>query len=147
MSLQPPRTIRKHFASSLKVALVATMVVVVVYAGAVAVLDALVAHRLVEQVDRQLAGRLAAARTRPPARATEEPDSPGGGVDYGLGIYGEPIYVWEIPRGSSLALEQAATPELPSMSWPNGSSESSSCGSASPTGIRGPWKRSAGSSG
>ena len=33
------------------------------------------------------------------------------------------------------------------MIWPSGSSGSSSCGSASPTGIRGRWRRSAGSSG
>ena len=32
-------------------------------------------------------------------------------------------------------------------SWPNGSSGSSSCGSASPTGTRGRWRKSAGSSG
>jgi signal transduction histidine kinase len=98
--------------------LVATLIVVVVYAGAVALLDLLVARRLVEQVDRQLTGRLAAARVRPPALATKEPDSPGGGVHYGLGIYGEPIYVWEIPAKSRLARANPASPPLPSMIWP-----------------------------
>jgi two-component system, OmpR family, sensor histidine kinase CiaH len=118
MRLQPPPTIRKHLAPSLKVALAATLVVVIVYAGAVALLDTLVAHRLVEQVDRQLSSRLAAARSRAPALATEEPDSPGRGVDYGLGIYGEPIYVWEVRPHSNVALVGAATPRLVAGSWP-----------------------------
>ena len=96
----------------------ATLIVVIVYAGAVALLDLLVARRLVEQVDRQLSGRLAAARLRPPALATKEPDSPGGGVHYGLGIYGEPIYVWEIPAKSRFARANPASPPLPSMIWP-----------------------------
>jgi len=96
----------------------ATLIVIVVYAGAVAVLDVLVAQRLVAQVDRQLAGRLATARLRSPSLATEEPDSPGGGVHYGLGIYGEPIYVWEIGPGSQVARPNAASPALPSSTWP-----------------------------
>ena len=96
----------------------ATLVVIVVYAGAVAVLDLFVAHRLVAQVDRQLAHRLATARHRPPALATEEPDSPGGGVQYGLGIYGEPIYVWEIAPGSRVREPNRASPPLPSLIWP-----------------------------
>ena len=50
---------RNHLAPSLKVAAVATLVVIVVYAGAVAALDVFVAHRLVAQVDRQLSNRLA----------------------------------------------------------------------------------------
>lgn len=94
---------RNHLAPSLKVAAVATLVVIVVYAGAVAALDVFVAHRLVAQVDRQLSNRLAAARSQPPRLATKEPDSPGGGVHYGIGIYGEPIYVWEVPPGSLVA--------------------------------------------
>lgn len=109
---------RSNLAPSLRVALVATLIVVIVYAGAVALLDLLVARRLVEQVDRQLSGRLAAARLRPPALATKEPDSPGGGVHYGLGIYGEPIYVWEIPAKSRFARANPASPPLPSMIWP-----------------------------
>ncbi len=108
----------KHFAPSLKVALVATLVVIVVYAAAVASLDLFVAHRLVTQVDRQLSTRLDAARVRPPSLATKEPDSPGGGVHYGLGIYGEPIYIWEIPPRSLIARADAATPPLPSRAWP-----------------------------
>jgi signal transduction histidine kinase len=90
----------------------------VVYAGAVALLDLFVAHRLVDQVDRQLSSRLAAARVRPPSLATKEPDSPGGGVHYGLGIYGEPIYVWEIRPHSRTALANPASPSLPPLFWP-----------------------------
>ncbi len=111
-------TASNHLAPSLKVALVAALVVIVVYAGAVAAFDVLVAHRLVAQVDRQLNSRLAVARRRPPALATEEPDSPGGGVQYGLGIYGEPIYVWEVRPQSRFAQANAESPALPSLSWP-----------------------------
>ena len=109
---------RNHLAPSLKVAAVATLVVIVVYAGAVAALDVFVAHRLVAQVDRQLSNRLAAARSQPPRLATKEPDSPGGGVHYGIGIYGEPIYVWEVPPGSLVARPNIASPPLPASIWP-----------------------------
>ena len=87
----------------------ATLVVIVVYAGSVAFLDVFVAHRLVVQVQRQLKSRLDAARVRPPALATEEPDSPGSGVHYGLGIYGEPIYVWEVRPHRSRSRRQTLT--------------------------------------
>jgi len=113
MRLRPRPGLRNRVAPSLKVALVATLVVIVVYAGAVALLDLFVARRLVAQVDRQLSSRLAAARVRPPDLATKEPDSPGGGVHYGLGIYGEPIYVWEVAPGSGVAEPNAASPPLP----------------------------------
>ncbi len=118
MRWRPRAAVTNHLAPSLKVAFVATLVVIVVYAGAVAALDVLVAHRLVVQVDRQLTSRLAAARVRPPALATKEPDSPGEGVHYGLGIYGEPIYVWEVPPQSLVAKPNAASPPLPPGIWP-----------------------------
>ena len=118
MSSGHRRGTKSHLAPSLKVAAVATLIVIVVYAGAVAVLDLLVAHRLVVQVNRQLAGRLATARHRPPALATKEPNSPGGAGQYGLGIYGEPIYVWEIAPGSRVAKPNPASPALPSLIWP-----------------------------
>jgi signal transduction histidine kinase len=118
MRVRQPSTRKSLFAPSLKVASVATLVVILVYAGAVAVLDLFVAHRLVAQVNRQLVTRLAAARVRPPALATKEPDSPGGGVHYGLGIYGEPIYVWEIRPHSGVAEANPASPPLPSLIWP-----------------------------
>ena len=111
-------TVNDHLAPSLKVAFVATLIVIVVYAGAVALLDVLVAHRLVAQVDRQLNSRLAAARHQSPALAIKEPDSPGGGIQYGLGIYGEPIYVWEVPPHSSVAQANKESPPLPPLSWP-----------------------------
>ena len=118
MRTQTPSARKSHLAPSLKVASVATLVVILAYAGAVAVLDLFVAHRLVAQVNRQLVSRLAAARVRPPALATKEPDSPGGGVHYGLGIYGEPIYVWEIRAHSRVAEANSASPSLPSLIWP-----------------------------
>jgi len=119
MRPRPPAIVARHFAPSLKVALIATSVVIVIYAGSVAFLDVFVAHRLVGQVDRQLSRRLAAAQLRPPALATKEPDSPGGGIHYGLGIYGEPIYVWEVRSRARTAQPNAAAPPLPSLIWPD----------------------------
>ncbi len=118
MRSRQPAPVRQRLAPSIKVALVTTLVVSVVYAGSVAFLDEFVAHRLVVQVQRQLKSRLDAARVRPPALATEEPDSPGGGVHYGLGIYGEPIYVWEVRPHGLVAEADADTPALPSLAWP-----------------------------
>ncbi len=118
MKPTPPDSVRRHLAPSLRVALVATLVVIVVYAGAVTLLDVLVAHRLVTQVDRQLTSRLEAARRRPPDDATEEPDSPGGGIHYGVGIYGEPIYVWEVRSRSRTAEPDKEAPHLPALAWP-----------------------------
>jgi two-component system OmpR family sensor kinase len=109
---------RRHLASSVRVALVATLVVMIVYSAAVAVLDLFVAHRLTAQVDRQLTNRLATARAQPPSAATDEPESAGGGGHYGLGIYGEPIYVWEVRPDGRLARTFAGTPPLPTGSWP-----------------------------
>ena len=118
MRLRPPGINRKHLASSARVALVATLVVIVVYAAAVALLDLFVAHRLVGQVDRQLSARLDAARSLPPPKATEEPDT-SGSTNYGLGIYGEPIYVWEVRAGSRQPVTSAGTPRLQPGSWPS----------------------------
>jgi len=118
MSPRRRASVRGHLAPSLKVALVATLVVIVVYAGAVALLDLLVAHRLVVQVDRQLSSRLTAARSRPPDLATKEPDSPGESIQYGLVIYGEPIYVWEVRPHSHVAQANPASPALPPLLWP-----------------------------
>jgi signal transduction histidine kinase len=111
-------TVRRHLGPSVKVALSATLVVMVVYAGVVTLLDVLVANHLTTQVDRQLSSRLSAARLGAPSIATEEPDSPRVGVQYGLGIYGEPIYVWEILPHSAIARPSAETPPLPALSWP-----------------------------
>ena len=137
MSRRRRTAIRSHLAPSLKVALVATLVVIVVYAGAVALLDLFVAHRLVVQVDRQLSSRLAAARGRPPDLATKEPDSPGESIQYGLGIYGEPIYIWEVRPHSSVAQANPASPPCPPLSGPSrGQDQPPSCSPGPTTGSR-----------
>jgi signal transduction histidine kinase len=115
----PEETIRRHFGSSAKVALSATLVIIVVYAAVVTLLDVLVTNHLTAQVDRQLTSRLSSARLRVPSLATQEPDSPGTGVRYGLGIYGEPIYVWEILPDRTVAQPSSEAPQLPSLSWPD----------------------------
>ena len=76
-------------APSLRVALVTTLVVIVVYAGAVAFLDLFVAHRLVAQVDRQLSQP---ARRRP--GATARPRHRGAG----LTGRGGPLRAWDLRR-------------------------------------------------
>ena len=118
MKPTPPDSAGRHLAPSLKVALVATLVVIVVYAGAVTLLDVLVAHRLVTQVDRQLTSRLAAARRRPPVAPPRNRIRPVAAIHYGLGIYGEPIYVWEVRPHSRTAEPDKAAPPLPALAWP-----------------------------
>ncbi|MFZ0665675.1 MAG: HAMP domain-containing sensor histidine kinase [Acidimicrobiales bacterium] len=113
-----PAAQARDIGSAVRVAIVATLVVILIYAVAVAFLDLFVSHRLVGQVDRQLSSRLDAARVRPPALATREPNAAGGGPDYGVGIYGEPIYVWEIPDGATVATVDPTVPLLPSGRWP-----------------------------
>jgi signal transduction histidine kinase len=109
---------RRHLAPSLRVALVATLAILAVYAAAVAVLDVFVSHRLVAEVDRQLAARLQVARSEPPRLATKEPEIAGGEGNYGFGIYGEPIYVWRVSASGHLDAVTTATPPLAPGSWP-----------------------------
>jgi hypothetical protein len=85
------------------VALIATLLSGLVFAGAALFLNAFVAHRLVDEVDRQLADRLSRARREPPSLATTRPTSSSGSGHFGLGIYGEPIYVWQVLPGGSIA--------------------------------------------
>jgi len=118
MRLKPSAATTRNLGPSLRVALVATALVMIFYAAAVAFLNVFVAHRLDDQVDRQLTSRLAAARVRAPAFATLEPGSPEGGLHYGIGIYGEPIYVWEIPRASRVAAPNSSAPPIAAGSWP-----------------------------
>ncbi len=113
---------RRHLGPSVRVALVATFAILAVYAGAVAVLDVFVSHRLVAEVDRQLAARLRTARTLPPQLATKEPAIAGAGGDYGFGIYGEPIYVWRVSPSGLLQGATTGTPPLAPGSWPDAGS-------------------------
>lgn len=120
---------RRHLASAARVALVATLMIVVVYLTVVAILDLVVAHRLVSQVDTQLASRLASARqggALAPADPDEVPSHVRGGKptpgSSGLGIYGAPIFVWEIGTGGSARGSTPGAPELAPSDWSRGGS-------------------------
>ena len=117
MRSRQPAPVRQRLAPSIKVALVTTLVVSVVYAGSVAFSTS--SWRTGWWYRSSVSSRAGSTRSRAPAAlATEEPDSPGGGVHYGLGIYGEPIYVWEVGPHGLVAEADADTPALPSLAWP-----------------------------
>lgn len=123
-----PGITRKHLAASARVALVTTLVILVVYGGVVALLDFLVTDRLLGQVDRQLASQLKAVGHHERT-----------GSQYGLGIYGEPIDVWQVAPSGAVTAVTAGAPPLPPGAWPRpgGGSGSGGSGAASP-GVGGP---------
>ncbi len=99
---------RKHLGSSARVAAVTMLVILIVYAGVGALLDDLVTSRLVGQVDRQLASQLrnaAIGKTQAP-------------TPYGLGIYGEPIYIWKGTESGIATVLTKGAPTLGIGSWP-----------------------------
>lgn len=95
-------------------AAVASGVVVVVAFGAGLLVNVLVSHRLVAQVSDQVQASLAAAARRP-SEALAAPrgelrfQDPGG--RYGLGIYGSPIFFWQV-RDGRLVRSSAGAPPL-----------------------------------
>ncbi len=98
---------RRRRASSVRVALIATLVFLVVYGGVVVVLDVLVTKHLLAEVDRQLSTRLSESARR----ATT------GGGHYGLGIYGEPIEIWTLNRAGRVVSSTRGAPPLSPEAW------------------------------
>ena len=92
-----------EIAHAAKVALAASLLVGIVYAGCVAVLDKVVTARLTQSVDARLAERLADVQ------------------EIGLGAsYGDdddmdstPVYLWRMTRSGPVAQTDSAVPELP----------------------------------
>lgn len=86
-----------------KVALVASVLVGVVYAGCITVLDWFVSARIVQSVDSRLADQLG------DMRAKGLPDAPSAGEDTDAA----PVYLWYVTRSGPAALPGSNAPKLP----------------------------------
>jgi two-component system, OmpR family, sensor histidine kinase CiaH len=87
-----------------KVALVASVLVGVVYGGCVLVLDLFVSARMVQSVDTRLTDQLRDMRSKGP------PDAPSAGEDADAA----PVYLWYLTRSGPVALPGSTAPVLPS---------------------------------
>jgi hypothetical protein len=109
---------RTHLVPAARVALAATLLMALVYAGIVTLLDVIVNDHLVGQVDRQLSARLAAGEAA--AHDGSQPSAGGRPVTrYGLGIYGEPIYVWVLSANGSVVARTSGAPRLVAAAFPS----------------------------
>jgi signal transduction histidine kinase len=87
-----------------KVALVASVLVGVVYGACVTMLDWIVAARMVQSVDARLTDMLG------DMRAKGHPDAPSAGEDTDAA----PVYVWYLTRSGPVGLPGSSAPALPS---------------------------------
>ncbi len=92
-----------EIAHAAKVALAASLLVGIVYAGCVAVLDKVVTARLTQSVDQRLAERLA------------DVQEVGLGASYGDDddLDSTPVYLWRETRAGPVAARDSAAPALP----------------------------------
>jgi signal transduction histidine kinase len=98
----------RQVAPAVRVALIATVLIGIVYAGCVAALDALLEGRFVAQVDVRLRDHLSDGRHQ--VRA----DLAGGDED-DQDVDGAPVFLWLVRSGGSAATLSASAP-----AWPNG---------------------------
>jgi len=92
-----------EIAHAAKVALAASLLVGIVYAGCVAVLDKVVTVRLVQSVDERLAERLADAQENGLGDASADDDD----------INSTPVYLWRQTRAGPVAAPDSGAPGLP----------------------------------
>ncbi|MHB1775278.1 MAG: sensor histidine kinase [Acidimicrobiales bacterium] len=97
---------RPHLVHAARVALVATLVIGVVYVAAAALFDALVARRVLFQVDQRLSDRLVDLRRFPVPPQTPAPPNDDG-------TDGAPVYVWWASTGGPVRSLTAGAPSLP----------------------------------
>ena len=97
------RRIPREVVHAAKVALVASLLVGVVYGACITVLDWFVSARVVQSVDTRIADQLADMR----ARGQPEPPSAGQDAD------AAPIYLWYLSRPGPVALPGSNAPKLP----------------------------------
>ena len=128
MSLPRPRvSLPPQFGHAARVALAATLLVGVVYAGCVAILDRAVAARLVASVDIRLREHLAGpARSRPPAAGHPAAGSEAGPADRVRGdddhdVDEAPVFLWRAQNGMAGVALTAGAPALPAGRIPAGS--------------------------
>lgn len=120
--MSPPRQAKRTYVGhALRVAVVVTVLVAVVYAAAMVLFDAVDANRLVTQVDTHLSERLVSASHQ--GRLLPPP----GAVDRDRDLDAAPVVLWRIDgSGRPIALSDA-TPKLRTTTWPR---------SARPTTVR-----------
>lgn len=106
MSTSGRRLRRPHLAHAARVALVATLIITVVYVGVAALLDALIARRVLFEVDQRLTDRLVDLRHLPmPLSAPAPPNDDG--------TDGAPVFLWWVPTAGPVRPLTAGAPELP----------------------------------
>jgi signal transduction histidine kinase len=91
-----------EIAHAAKVALAASMLVGIVYAGCVATLDKVVTARLIQSVDERLAERLSDAQEVGLHGSYGDDD-----------VEGTPVYLWHVTRGGPVAVPGSGSPALP----------------------------------
>ena len=101
-----PRPLPRGAAHAARIALVASLLIGIVYAGCVIVLDRVVAARLVAAVDSRLQERLSDVReTGVSAAVTSDDDDD----DYDE----PPLYLWRIPANRAAVVLSTGAPQLP----------------------------------
>lgn len=97
---------RRHLGAAARVALVATALIAVLYVAAAAVLDALVARRVLWEVDQRLSSRLSVVSSLPNPLANRTiPDD--------VGTDGAPVFMWWISPSGAVTALTAGAPALP----------------------------------
>ncbi|HXY45148.1 MAG TPA: HAMP domain-containing sensor histidine kinase [Acidimicrobiales bacterium] len=110
-----------HRAHAVRVAAAATLLVAIVSVALGAALDLLVSQRLTTQVSQEVLTRLAQAKrdlafpTGKQAAAAFASGDEGG--RYGLGIYGAPVFVWEVSASGAVVRATPGAPGLPARRW------------------------------
>jgi signal transduction histidine kinase len=127
---RPGRRLPRQVASAVRVALAATILIGIVYAGCAAALDALLASRFVAQVDVRLADHLAdGARRSAAGRAGSssqastsnggQADAAGGQAEVAGGdaddqdADGAPVFFWLVRPGGTIVTLSPSAPPLP----------------------------------
>lgn len=99
---------RPHLAHAARVALVATLVITIVYVGVAALLDALVARRVLFEVDQRLNDRLIDLQRLPAPPSLPVPPNDDGSD-------GAPVFVWWVPDSGPVRALTTGAPALPSV--------------------------------
>jgi signal transduction histidine kinase len=107
---------RRH---AVRVALLATATVAVLYAVVVGVFDLVVVHRLVQQVDGRIADRLRDATSNSgtlrlgPNSGDAVPAAPHGDAD----VDSAPVFLWRVDGNGAVVGSEAGSPTLLSSAW------------------------------